>query len=125
MIDVVFQLLIYFLCTASIVVSEQVLPTMLPPTGATAYDPPKEIQELELMRITLSQDTGQLHIELNGNPIASISDLRDRLHQLLTLAQLPAVLDVGGEVEVGHVVAIYDACLIAGVQGIHFAAPER
>src|SRR5262245_48720801 len=101
MIDVVFQLLIYFLCTASFAVSEQFLPAMLPTTGATAFTFPKEIQELELIRITLDQRGDVLHIELNGHPVSSIGDLRDRLRPLLELAKLPAVLDASPEVELG------------------------
>ena len=125
MIDVVFQLLIYFLCTASFAMSEQVLPTTLPPTGATTYNPPKEVQELELIRISLSQSDGELRIDLNGNDCSSVTDLRDRLRQLLTLAELPAVLDVSPEVQLGHMIAIYDTCLVVGLKQIHFAAPER
>jgi len=125
MIDVVFQLLIYFLCTASFAVSEQFLPTMMPATGATAFTFPKEIQELGLIRITLDQCGDVVHIELNGNPVSSIGDLRDRLRSSLELAKLPAVLDAGPEVELGNVVAVYDACLLVGVNGIHLAAPER
>lgn len=125
MIDVVFQLLIYFLCTASFAMSEQMLPTTLPPTGAATYNPPKEIQELELIRISLSQGGGELRIDLNGNPCPSVAELRDRLWQLLALAELPAVLDVGPEVKIGHMVTIYDTCRIVGLKDIHFSAPER
>ena len=125
MIDVVFQLLIYFLCTASFAMSEQVLRTTLPPTGAAAYNPPKEVQELELIRISLSQRGGELRIDLNGNACSSVAELRERLRQLLALAQLPAVLDVGPEVQLGHVVTIYDTCLVVGLKDIHFSAPER
>ena len=85
---------------------------------------PKEIQELELIQIALSQPEDVLHIELNGNAVSSIGDLRDRLRQLLELANLPAVLDVSPEVELGNVVAIYDICLMVGVNRIHFAASE-
>ena len=125
MIDVVFQLLIYFLCTASFQVAEQSLPTTLPSSGAVAYQPPKEIQELELVRIGLSQQGGTLEIDLNGSTCQSLPDLRDRLQKLLALVALPVVLDVKPEVELGHVVSVYDTCLVIGVNQIHFAAPER
>ena len=125
MIDVVFQLLIYFLCTASFAMSEQLLPTTLPPTGAATYTPPNDVQELELIRISLSQVGGELRIELNGNPCPTIGDLGDRLRRLLTVAELPAVLDVSPDVEIGHMVTIYDLCLVIGLKDIHFAAPER
>lgn len=125
MIDVVFQLLIYFLCTASFAASEQVLPTSLPPTGAVTTVPPREVQELELIRINLSRPSDELRIELNGTRLKDPSELRDRLRQLVALASLPAVLDITPEVEIEHVVTIYDTCLVAGIREIHFAAPEH
>ena len=125
MIDVVFQLLIFFLCTASFAMSEQSLPTMLPPTGAATYQPTKEVQELELIRIALSQRGGELKIEINGTRIDGVTELRDRLRQIIALANLPTVLDIGPEVELGNVVAVYDSCLAVGLHDIHFAAPER
>jgi biopolymer transport protein ExbD len=124
MIDVVFQLLIYFLCTASFAASEQFLPTILPPTGAAANEPPREIQELELVEISLSQAADTLRIELNGNAVSSIAELRDRLLQLVALAKLPVVLDIGPEVHLSNVVAVYDLCVVIGLNGIHFAAPN-
>ena len=125
MIDVVFQLLIFFLCTASFKLTEQALPTTLPPLGAAAYKPPPEIEELELIRIGLTQSGDELHIDMNGNACAGIDDLADRLRQLMALANLPAVLDVSTEVEIGHMVAVYDMCLAVGLKDIHFAAPDR
>src|SRR5262245_50507503 len=90
MIDVVFLLLIYFLCTASFVVADRFLPTTLPPAGATSQAAPKEIQELELIHIALRHHHDQLEIEMNGNSIANLVALRDRLRQVLALANLPA-----------------------------------
>ncbi len=62
MIDVVFQLLIYFLCTASFAMSEQTLPTTLPPTGSATFTPSSEVQELEIIRIDLRQPVSGLEI---------------------------------------------------------------
>jgi len=125
MIDVVFQLLIFFLCTASFQLPEQLLPTTLPPSGSATYTPSPQVQELELIRITLSQRGPALDIDLNGGTCGSVAELRDRLRQLLALAALPAVLDIGPEVEMNHVVTVYDTCLVAGLTDIHFAAPEK
>ena len=123
MIDVVFQLLIYFLCTASFAMSEQALPTTLPPTGSATFTPSSEVQELEIIRIALRQPAASLEIDLNGQACRDVGVLRDRLRQLLVLANLPVVLDVSPEAELGHVVNIYDTCLVVGLRDIHFAAP--
>jgi biopolymer transport protein ExbD len=125
MIDVVFQLLIYFICTASFRITEQELPTRLPPIGSTALAPAPAVQELELLRIGLEHRGGGLEITLNGQPCRDLGSLRERLDRLARLAQLPVVLEIAPDVELGHVVAVYDTCLLLGLADIHFAAPER
>ncbi len=123
MIDVVFQLLIYFICTASFRVAEQTLPTTLPPSGSVGFTPSREVEELELVRIVLAQQGGNLEIRLNGQACADLAALSERLAQLRSLVALPVVLDIGPDVELGHVVAAYDTCLLVGLTDIHFAAP--
>ena len=121
--DMVFQLFIYFLCTASFAASERVLPATGPKTAVRAS--PLDVQELEVIRIGLRQDTDELRLELNGTSVAGLADLRDRLQPIVALADLPAVLEISPEVEIAHVVAAYDTCHVAGIREIQFAAPNR
>jgi biopolymer transport protein ExbD len=127
MIDVVFQLLLYFLCTASFQVAEQSLPTPLPQTGVgtapTKLSP--ELQELEMLRLVLKQPGERLQIELNGQPCADVATLRSRLTQLAALANLPLIFDVSAEVRLGHVVSAYDTCLAVGIRDIRFQTRAR
>ena len=124
MIDVVFQLLVYFLCTAGFHSPEQVLPTRLPPSGVGTFAPSPEVQELGPIQIRLRQPGGDLMIELNGRPCADVRALREVLELLAQEANLPVILDIAPEVELGVVVQIYDTCLLVGLDQINFAAPE-
>lgn len=121
MIDVVFQLLIYFLCTASFQLAEQQLPTPLPQTGVgQVTETPAEVRELEMLRLVLKQPGEQLQMELNGQPCADVPTLRARLQQLVALANLPVIFDTAPEVQIGNLVAVYDACLAVGMRDIRF-----
>ncbi len=126
MIDVVFLLLVYFLCTASFQQPEQVLPTPLPPTGSVAYKPTPEEIELGLVRIELEQRANRPLIRLNGRPCPDMNQLRHRLAAIAaTEPNLPVVLDISPEVMIEHVIDAYEAALAAGLKRINFAASEE
>jgi biopolymer transport protein ExbD len=125
LVDVAFQLLIFFLCTASFAMSELALPATLPDSQAKPYTSAREIQELELVSVSLSQEATRLRIMLNGSPVASIAELRDRLMQLRALASLPAVLHIEPDVNLAQIIDVYNACLLAGVHEIRLVIPER
>ena len=79
MIDVVFLLLVYFLCTASFREPERVLPTPLPPTGSATYNPAPEEIELGMVRIELEQPAELPVIRINGRRCPDMTVLRQRL----------------------------------------------
>lgn len=123
MIDVVFQLLVYFLCTAGFSPKEYELPVNLPPTGASqTLQQPPELLELEMIQIVLRRTDDRLRIELNGEPVASLDILVDRLKAISAVARPPVILDIGPTVRMKDVVTVYDACLANGFSDIRFAA---
>src|SRR3990172_5189501 len=123
MIDVTFQLLIYFLCTQTFQLGEEVLPTNLPPLGQPVAKPSETLRDLEMVKIELAQEGNRLRVLLAGRPIDGIVELRQRLRELAAQAvDLPVILDIQPDVEVGHVIAVYDVCLAAGFEHINFAA---
>src|SRR5262245_58159202 len=89
--DTVFQLLVCFVCTASFSMPELALATTPPTAAAVQYRSSKEIEELGLVHISLSQRADELRIELNGNPVAGVASLLDRLRLLRSVADVPAV----------------------------------
>jgi len=124
MIDVVFLLLIFFVCAASFQVIEDVLPTELPPAGAVeSPELPPEIQELGQVTLRLYLQDARPVVELNGRPYAVQGELRTRLMEAAKLApEVPVVLDIAADVPMGFVVEVYDLCRVAGFETINFAA---
>lgn len=124
MIDVVFQLLIFFVCTTNFQVLEELLPTRLKGVGSTTsaatVDP--RLAELEEVRIKIDNPAGRLAWEINEQRIGERSQLRPVLVELAQLeSALPVTLDVGAEVPLGDMVDVYDLCRLAGFKQIRFA----
>lgn len=123
MIDVIFLLLIFFLCTSGFKIAESVLPTRLPGSGAVDRTPTPAPADLEAVRVQLRGSAEECRVELNGRLLAGISELIQSLQKLGSISsELPVVLDIGPEVQLGNVVHVYDGCLAAGLSRVHFAA---
>jgi biopolymer transport protein ExbD len=126
MIDVIFQLLIFFLCTAGFTAVESVLPTTLPRMGALAAAPPRPHEDVEIVRIELSGDESGVQIRMNGRALADDAELFARLKLVAGVApRTPVVLDVAPTVPVGRAVDVYDGVLSAGLASVHFAARRK
>lgn len=127
MIDVVFLLLIFFVCAAAGNVYELLLPTKLVAGGAVAtagtVEEPKTIDEVWIS-LTIGDDR-RTNMRLNGTDYQSFDDLRQVLSTLAEIApESPVILDIAPEVEAGEMVRVYDACRAARFQSISFAARE-
>ncbi|MEX0939368.1 MAG: biopolymer transporter ExbD [Pirellulales bacterium] len=124
MIDVVFLLLIFFVCTASFQVAEQVLPSNLLAAGSVATEivPPLE-QPLERIVIRLRHAGGEPAWLVNDRPYGSLVEVQAVLVALAEIdPALPVVLDIGGSVPVGEMINVYDLCRVAGFSTVQFAA---
>lgn len=125
MIDVVFLLLIFFVCTTSFRAHEQSLPTNLLVPGQTAspvaVDP--QLEELEEVIVRLRGQAEQVSWQVNDRPCDHLSLVRQILATLAQVdVQIPVVLDVASEIHLGRVVELYDLCREVGFQRIQFAA---
>lgn len=122
MIDVIFQLLIFFLCTAGFAVPEAVLPTELPRNAAVSTLPATPRDQSEVVKVQLAgRET--LIIQMNRQPVATVLDLLERLRQIARISRdVPVILDVSSEVPIGQVIAVYDKALSSGLRNVHFAA---
>jgi biopolymer transport protein ExbD len=125
MIDVIFLLLIFFVCTASFQIPEQVLPTNLSLPGAVAADVPLNKMELDFEEVIIkvfSRD-GQVAWEVNQRACAGLGEVHQILLALATVStDVPVILDSEGEVPLGHVIDLCDLCRITGFQKVQFAA---
>ncbi|MFN0056318.1 MAG: ExbD/TolR family protein [Planctomycetales bacterium] len=123
MIDVVFLLLIFFVCAAAGNVFELLLPTDLAEKGAAGTAPQVEtVVPVDRVWIALSRgDQRQLVMRLNETDYESHDDLRGVLLSLAEVApESPVILQIAPEVEAEHWVRVYDTCRAARFQSINF-----
>lgn len=128
MIDVVFQLLIFFICTANFQRPEEVLPTHMLAQGALqteqVVEPP--LDEPEPIVVLLSRQAGRPVWNVGGRELTNLAEVRDVLQTLggveALRQRLPIVLDVSPDVPLGDVVDLYDLCRSVNFEKIQFAA---
>lgn len=125
MIDVVFLLLIFFVCAAAGQVREAMLPVDLPAGSVESAAPPPEAQPLGSVRVYIQRQQGQTVARVNtgGELYADRNRLKQTLRLLADAAtEIPVILDVQPQVPAGDVIDIFDTCLAAGFESISFAA---
>ena len=124
MIDVVFQLMIFFICTASFQAAEELLPSQLSITGGTSVPSPVEIEpELERIVVRATFHDSRVNWIVNERPCATIPEVQQVLHAVAAIDRtLPVVLDVAGDVPLGDMIDVYDLCRLEKFEKIQFAA---
>jgi len=125
MIDVVFLLLIFFVCAASGQSIEDLLPTEMPPAGsveAPIAPPEEEIPKVKLW-IMLRRVDNSTVIEMNEREYDGFPPLEETLTNLAELQpENPVILDIEDDVPVGDMIRLYDNCRSVGFESISFAA---
>jgi biopolymer transport protein ExbD len=127
MIDVVFQLLIFFICTASFQQAEALLPMSLATAGGDDTVTPKE-EEPGRQRIVVRaiRVEGQTRWIVSERSAVSLREVESILR---TVSQsdrsIPITLDVDGEVPLGEMIDVYDLCRLAGLEWIEFAVTGK
>jgi biopolymer transport protein ExbD len=127
MIDVVFQLLIFFLCTASFQVPEELLPTQLAtPTGNTVAQQEKPEPDLERIVVQATRDDGRTRWVVNQRPCDSFAEVNEVLRVVVQIDRsLPVILDVAANVPLGDMIEVYDLARLVGFERIQFAATPK
>jgi biopolymer transport protein ExbD len=121
MIDVVFLLLIFFLWTASFQAIETVLPSQLTATGARGAGDDLPQEDFERVVVRLVARGAAVQWQLNGQAVANLAALEQRLGQLAGIkSDLPVVVDPTEDVPFGAVIDVYDVSLRAGLTNIQF-----
>ncbi len=123
MIDVIFLLLIFFVCTANFQALEGLLPTNMSLPGSMAAEVVlPDPENLDTATVVLRYEAGPLW-QIEGNQCASLADVRAVLQKLREVqADLPIIIDSHDNVPVEHVIDVYDACRAVGLTRIQFAA---
>lgn len=126
MIDVVFLLLIFFVWTSSFELPEFDLPSAIAETPAggapVEQQTPTPVETFEEIVVRLQgQDVGY-RIELNGQPLANIAQLKTRLMEIIELGvQPPVIIDPADQITMNVAVEVYDAARAAGADRVLFA----
>ena len=125
MIDVVFLLLIFFVCAAAGQIPEALLPTTLSDGSAHSpqvVEPEPWVVEIWLRLIWNAAESRTI-IELNDAKYDDFSALGASLRQLAELTpESPVILDIEAQVPLGDMIRAYDECRAADFESIHFAA---
>ena len=132
MIDIVFLLLIFFVCASVGQIKESLLPTELSAGSVESPDVSVENQPLvgELWLHLRRTERNRTVVEFDnpefGRRFEDFNRLKTQLLKLANAAaEMPVILDIEATVPVGDVIRIYDTCRAANFESIHFATePE-
>lgn len=127
MIDVIFLLLVFFITTSSFQVVEKLMPSGVSDLKSTAggnSDPPPEVTQamLEQIVVKLSMNGTDIGVALNGQALASIDELFQRLQAIGQVSpNAPVIIDPEAKVPVGIVVKAYDRARASGLTSVFMA----
>ena len=126
MIDVVFLLLVFFVCASIGQKPDALMPARLTDgnTDTKVELPPQQAPEWKAPDIVvrLTRIDGHLQIELNSQEVPGAAELHQKLKRLADLdPDSRTILDVGDDVSVQQFIAIYDLCQSLGFQSIAFS----
>ena len=125
MIDVIFLLLIFFVCTASFQMLEETLPTNLAlPGNMSAQTPPeKEFEDLDELVVEVRWLGNRPAWRINRRDYTSLDEVRGVLAAVAKVKiDLPLILDIQGDVHLENAIDVYDLCRQVGLKKIQFAA---
>jgi biopolymer transport protein ExbD len=125
MIDVIFLLIIFFICTSSFQPPEEVLPTNLSFPGAVGAEAVVDpmLQDLDEIVVKLLWGERGIAWEINRRQCASLLEVRAVLDAVAKVKpDLPVILDVAPPVPLENVIDVYDLCRHLGLQKVQFAA---
>ena len=129
MIDVIFLLLIFFVCTASFRSPEQVLPTRFSLPGEIQADVPIDPEIMDLDEIVVEllwrniDGTWRAQWQINDRDYSQLAEVRAVLVAVQQLkSDLPVILDVEPDVPMKDVIDVYDLCRRVGLMRVQFAA---
>ncbi|NLX57852.1 MAG: hypothetical protein GXY74_02045 [Phycisphaerae bacterium] len=132
MIDIVFNLVIFFMLMPSFEAGDGFLPTNLPSGLGPGGDAPTRGWRLDLHHVEPWPDCRhEARIVFCGEPVADYGALRERLRQtrreadgVEALSGEPLIIAPDQVVEHRHVVAAFDAAVDAGFKDIRFTVPK-
>jgi biopolymer transport protein ExbD len=123
LIDVVFQLLIFFICASTGHMKELLLRTDFR-SGAVGSAAAAEVEKpLGEVWIRLKRRDNTTVAFLEERELTDLSQLDSTLRTLASAAiEIPLILDIDDDVPLGDVIHVYDRCRAAKFHSVNFAA---
>ena len=122
-IDVIFLLLVFFVCTANFLPLEEILPmdTSLPGdvvADVVRFDP----VNLDVVRIKTFFDQ-EPYWQIEGNQCTTLHEVQSILWQIRNVKEdIPVILESADNVPMENVIDVYDVCRRVGLLRVNFAA---
>ena len=122
MIDVVFLLLIFFICASARQSREALLAANLPAGAIESARSAAPVQiDQAFVKLKRNRD-GTTIAEINGTDYATVELLETQLKALAEVGpEVPVILDIEGPVPFGDVIRVYDLCQRLKFTTIKFA----
>lgn len=125
MIDVIFQLLIYFVITANFQIDEGTILATLPGNAAQTDTPPPPITPL-LIELSTADDGVTYTMRVRGSTdIKTVTQLYGYLDNRVKTGAMaaddPVEIKPQGQVRWQHVVNVFNACVRADLEAVGFA----
>lgn len=132
MIDVIFQLLVFFLATSSFQMAEKLLPSNvsqpIPSSGPSdELPPPEKIADLvDQVIVRLQGGPDVVTVVFNGKPLLGWEELRSKFQDVAKVqASVPVIMDPEPAIPASDVVRAYDLARTTGLSNVYFATRSR
>jgi biopolymer transport protein ExbD len=119
MIDIVFLLLVFFMCTSSFNENESQLPAQVPQASAQGR---RLIEDFDPVRITLRAAGSGVEVQCDGQRCAGFDALLAKLQARRAIADVPVIIEGQKGVPFGPMVAAMDTCYRANFRRVAFSA---
>ena len=123
MIDVIFLLLVFFVCTANFAPPEEILPmNMTLPGSAPVEVVLPDLINLDVVHIQILFDN-ELRWQVEGNLCTSLHEVQNILRQIRDIKpDIPVIIASADNVPMENVIDVYDVCRLTRLARIHFSA---
>ena len=126
MIDVVFLLLIFFICTASFQIVEENLPGQVQlevPAGTNQKETETEAADIEPVILKIGWQQNQPIWDIGGLRCVDFQSLQEKLAAVAAVdSDVPVILVIEPEVPLGYAIDAYDLSRKTGFSEVQFAA---
>ena len=125
LIDVVLQLLIFFICASTGHMKELLLLTDFRAGSVGSAESPVIEKPLGEVSIRLNRVDDATVAFLEGREFPNLAQLSDTLRALASAStEIPVTLEIEGDVPLGDVVYVYDVCRASKFQSVNFTVSK-